>query len=142
MDREADFYELFDAQRRNRRVDLLVRAKHDRATREELNLFDAVRHRPVQSWLRIPVPRQRARAKKSKQQARIRHPQRQAQVQLRYREVEFRPPSNPLGKKALKRWVVHVQEPSPPDDAAPLEWFLLTTCAITTAEQAQECLRW
>jgi hypothetical protein len=31
----------------------LVRAKHDRATREEINLFDAVRHGPVQSPLRI-----------------------------------------------------------------------------------------
>ena len=142
MDREADFYELFDEQRRHRGVELLVRAKHDRATSEELNLFDAVRHSPVQSRLRIHVPRQSARAKKSKQKARIGHPQREAQVELRYREVEFRPPSNQPGKKALKLWVVHVLEPSPPDDAAPLEWFLLTTCAITTAEQAQECLRW
>ena len=42
MDREADFFELFDEQRRSRGVDLLVRAKHDRATSEELNLFEAV----------------------------------------------------------------------------------------------------
>ncbi|MEF8754679.1 MAG: transposase [Accumulibacter sp.] len=32
--------------------------------------------------------------------------------------------------------------PSPPADAEPLEWFLITTCEITTPEQAQECLRW
>jgi len=32
MDREADFFELFDEQRQGGRVDLLVRAKHDRAT--------------------------------------------------------------------------------------------------------------
>ena len=30
MDREADFFELFDAQRRIGRVDVLVRAKHNR----------------------------------------------------------------------------------------------------------------
>jgi len=38
--------------------------------------------------------------------------------------------------------VVHVLETSPPLDAQPVEWFLLTTCEITTTEQAQECLRW
>ena len=30
-DREADFFELFDEQRQHPRVDLLVRAKHNRA---------------------------------------------------------------------------------------------------------------
>ena len=142
MDREADFYELFDEQRRSCGVELLVRAKHDRATSEELNLFGAVRDSPVQSQLRIPVPRQSSRAKKSKQKARVGHEQRTAQVNLRYREVEFRPPSHHPGKKALKLWVVHVLEASPPADAQPVEWFLLTTCSITTAAQAQECLRW
>lgn len=142
MDREADFYELFDEQRRSGRVDLLVRAKHDRATSEELNLFESVRQSPVQSQLRIHVPRQSARAKKSKQQARAGREQRTAHVNLHYREVEFRPPSNHPGKEALRLWVVHVVEPSPPADAEPVEWFLLTTREITTAEQAQECLRW
>ncbi len=142
MDREADFYELFDEQRQSRGVELLVRAKHDRATSEELNLFDAVRDSPVQSQLRINVPRQSSRAKKSKQKARVGHAQRTAQVDVRYREVEFRPPSNHPGKEAIKLWVVHVLEASAPTDAEPVEWFLLTTCSITTAAQAQECLRW
>jgi len=142
MDREADFFELFDEQRQSGRVDLLVRAKHDRATSEVLNLFECVRQSPVQGQLRIHVPRQSARAKKSKQKARSGHEQRTAQVDLRYREVEFRPPSNHPGKKALTLRVVHVLESSPPADAEPVEWFLLTTCEITTAEQAQECLRW
>jgi len=119
MDREADFYELFDEQRRSRGVELLVRAKHDRATSEELDLFDAVRHSPVQSQLRIHVPRQSSRAKKSKQKARVGHEQRTAQVNLRYREVEFRPPSNHPGKQALRLWVVHVLEVSPPADVQP-----------------------
>src|SRR5450631_632338 len=83
MDREADFYELFDEQRRSRRVDLLVRAKHDRATSDELNLFESVRQSPAQGQLRINVPRQSSRAKKSKQKARPGHAQRKAQVELR-----------------------------------------------------------
>jgi hypothetical protein len=120
MDREADFFELFDAQRQNASVDLLVRAKHDRATSEELNLFESARQSPVQSQLLIHVPRQSARAKKSKHKARPGHEQRAAQVQLRYREVEFRPPSHHPGKKALKLWVVHVVEPTPPTEGEPL----------------------
>jgi hypothetical protein len=142
MDREADFFELFDEQRQSGRVDLLVRAKHDRTTGEELNLFEFVRQSPVQGQLRIHVPRQSARAKKSKQKARPGHEERAAHVDLRYCQVEFRPPSHLPGKKALKLTVVHVRESSAATDAQPLEWFLLTTCEITTAEQAQECLRW
>jgi hypothetical protein len=39
MDREADFFELFDEQRRNPCVELLVRAKHNRSTTGEGKLF-------------------------------------------------------------------------------------------------------
>ena len=70
------------------------------------------------------------------------HAQRKAQVELRYREIEFRPPSSQPAKEAIRLRVVHVLETSPPADVAPLEWFLQTICAITTPEQAQECLRW
>ena len=69
-DREADFFELFDEQRQSHKVDLLVRAKHDRSTSNELNLFESVRQSPIQSRLSINVPRQSARPKKSKQKAR------------------------------------------------------------------------
>ena len=141
-DREADFYELFDEQRRSRRVELLVRAKHDRATGEAVNLFESVRHSPVQSQLQIHVARQSARAKKSKQKACVGHDQRTAHVELRWREVQLLPGSKGRDKKALTLRVVHVLETSPPLDAQPVEWFLLTTCEITTTEQAQECLRW
>ena len=102
MDREADFYELFDEQRRSRRVELLVRAKHDRAIGEELKLFESVQHSPVQSQLQIHVPRQSARAKKSKQKARVGHEQRTAQVELRWRGVEFLPAFKRPDKKALR----------------------------------------
>jgi hypothetical protein len=142
MDREADFCELFEEQRRSRRVELLVRAKHDRATGEELKLFDSVRSSPVQSQLQIHVPRQSARAKKSKQKARVGHAQRTANVELRWLEVEFAPKSKRPDKQAFTLRVVHVLETSPPMDAEPVEWFLLTTCEISTAEHAQECLRW
>ena len=39
MDREADFFELFCEQRKTGKVDLLVRAKHDRTIDEGICIF-------------------------------------------------------------------------------------------------------
>ncbi len=142
MDREADFFELFDEQRQTRRVDLLVRAKHNRCTNDDLNLFESVRQSPAHSQLRIPVPRQSARPKKSKQKARNQQAQRTAEVALRHRRIEFRPPPYHKEKEPITLWVVHVIETSPPADGKPIEWFLLTTREITAVEDAQDCLRW
>lgn len=142
MDREADFFELFDEQRQRARVDLLIRAQHDRCTGEALRLFESARQSPVQGRLNITVPRQSARAKKSKQKARAPRKQRCAAVALRYRRVDLPPPLAHKGKAPITLWVVHVRETAPPEDAKALEWFLLTTREITTVEQAQECLRW
>jgi hypothetical protein len=142
MDREADFFELFDEQRKSGRVDLLVRAKHDRVTSGQCHLFECARSSPVQARMRIDVPRQSARPKKSKQKVRAGHPRRTAQVALRYREIEFRPPARHHAKQPIKLWVVHVGETRRPRNAEPVEWFLLSTCPITSPAQAQECLRW
>ena len=141
-DREGDFYELFDEQRASGCVDLLVRAKHDRSTSGPLKLFESLRQAPAQGRLRIDVPRQSERPKKSKQKARPKVDARKADVELRYQQVELRPPAEHKDKKPIVLWAVHVMETSPPAGAPALEWFLLTTIAITSDEQAQECLRW
>lgn len=142
MDREADFFELFEEQRRKRRVDLLVRAKHNRRVGGDLKFFDLLRERPAQERLQIPVPRQSARPKKSKQKAREQRPQRVAEVALHYQQVEFRPTSHVKDQPPFTLWAVHVREEAPPEGCKPLEWFLLTTREIATSEDAQECLRW
>ena len=142
MDREADFFELFEEQRRKRRVDLLVRAKHDRNLGDNLKFFEVMRESPAQDHLQIPVPRQSARPKKSKQQAREAQPQRVAEVALHYRQVEFRPSSHVKETTPFTLGVVHVREENPSDGVKPLEWFLLTTRQVATSEDAQECLRW
>lgn len=142
MDREADFFELFEEQRRKRRVDLLVRAKHDRNLGEDLKFFEVMRESPAQDQLQIAVPRQSARPKKSKQQAREGQLQRVAKVALHYRQVEFRPSTHVKDASPFTLGVVHVREEAPPEGAKPLEWFLLTTREVTTSEDAQECLRW
>jgi len=146
MDREADFFELFDEQRKKPRVELLVRAKHDRKTvgktDAELTLFDAVRQSPVKSRFLLPVKRQSARPKRSRQKARDPVEPRTAQVELRYHPVTLRPPCSQGDKLAVKLWVVHVREASPPADTEPVEWFLLTTCKLGNVEDALACVRW
>lgn len=142
-DREADFFELFDEQRKNPRVELLIRAKHDRnITQEPHKLFAAVRETPAVSRVHVPVPRKSARTKKSKQKACVMRCERLADVTLRYMPVQLVPSHYHADKAPVDIWVVHAVEENPPLGAEPLEWFLLTTLALTSGEDAQQCLRW
>lgn len=145
MDREADFFELFDEQRQTGKVDLLVRARHDRSIdKEGAHLFESIRNSEPCGEMVIRVPRQSTRSKKSKQQAKPGHSQRNATVALHFQDFELRPGTQPLqrDKAPIKLKVVHVQETLVPEDDDPVEWFLLTTCDVSTAEQAQQMLSW
>ncbi len=142
-DREADFFELFDEQRQHPRVDLLVRAKHNRhLASEPTKLFEAVRQAPVVADVRVPVPRQSARPKRSKQQARPKRPGRVADFAVRAVRVRLLPPEAHRAKAPIDVWIVHACEQTPPPETKPLEWFLLTTLDCSSAEQAITCLRW
>lgn len=142
MDREADFFELFDEQRRNPSVELLVRAKHNRTTTEEGKLFDAVKQTQVRANLRISVKRQSARPKKSKQKARPGRCARTAETSVRYKQVELRPPDYHKDKPPIVLWIVHVVEDNPPEGDEGIEWYLLTTMKIESVQDAERCLRW
>lgn len=151
MDREADFFELFDAWRSGdgneggspkRAIDLLVRARYNRRTSGEKKLFDFVEASAVRARLEIFVSRQSARPKRSKQKARPKREERTAACVLRYRPVELRPPPYHGDKAPIGLWIIHVAEEEAPQGVRPLEWFLLTTRAVTTAEEAEQCLAW
>lgn len=143
LDREADFFELFDDQRCNcSKVELLVRAKYNRVIAGEHKLFDAARQSPVLAQVNIKVPRQSARAKKSKQKARVSRPARSAEVSVRYLQIEINPPLQMKEKEPVTVWLVHVREENPPADADALEWFLLTTCEIKSVDDALNCMKW
>jgi hypothetical protein len=45
-------------------------------------------------------------------------------------------------REPITLWMVHVREDLPPEDAKPLEWFLLTTGKIGSTEDAAVRLRW
>ena len=142
-DREADFFELFDEQRQNPCVDLLIRARYNRnITEEPFKLFAAVAQAPVQSRVRLHLPRQSARPKKSKQQARSKRPKRTAEMALRSIPIQLRPAHYHADRELIEIRVIHALEENPPPNTKPVEWFLLTTINITSAEDAEQCLRW
>jgi len=142
-DREADFFEMFDEQRQNPRVDLLIRAQYDRnITEEPFKLFAAVRRMPVESRIRVHIPRQSARPKRSKQKARPKRPGRTAELAVRYMRIQLRAPKYHKEKEPIDIWIVHALEENPPEEAKAVEWFLLTTIDIRSAEDAERCLRW
>jgi hypothetical protein len=143
LDREADFYELFDDQRCNcSKVDLLVRAQHNRSTTAEHRLFETARQAPVQARVNIKVPRQSARQKKSKQKARPKRSARIAEVSVRYVRVEINPPSYMKDKESISVWVVHVREDTHPAGTEALEWSLLRTFEIKSVDDALNCVKW
>ncbi|MFV2045420.1 MAG: IS4 family transposase, partial [Anaerolineales bacterium] len=142
-DREADFFELFDEQRQNPCVDLLIRAQYNRNLSEEpFKLFAAVRQAPVQSRVRVHIPRQGARAKKSKQKARPKRPGRLAELAVRAMRIQLRPAHYHVDKGPIELWVVHALEENPPANTQAVEWFLLTTINIASSADAEQCLRW
>jgi hypothetical protein len=141
MDREADFFELFDAHRANPSVDLLIRASHNRVIGGGEKLFDRLRASPAQGEIALTVKRQSARPKRSKQKASPARARREARLELHYDAIEFCPPAYHKDKPPLQLWAVHVLEMNAPANAKPIEWCLLSSREITCMADAEQCLR-
>lgn len=148
MDREADFFELFDRHREKPNVDLLIRAQYNRVIAApagqpaaKSKLFDRLRDSKVHGTLKLRIDRQSARPKRAKQKARARRAARDATLALHYERIEFPPPSNLKDRAPLVLWVVLAREKQPPAGVKPLEWCLLTSREIRQADDAAQCLK-
>ena len=131
-DREADIYELFElALRDSRGPKLLVRAEHDRLLDDgQGHLWAMLASQPVVGTQDIQVPRRGT------------HPARVAQLQIRLAPVTLKPPQAKPQLPCLHVWAVLAQESNPPPRVAPLEWMLLTTCVVDSADSAIEKAGW
>ena len=145
-DRESDIFELFDARRcQGSRVDLLVRAKHNRCLDDsDKKLFDQLEVSPVKAEVSIQVPRQRERKGKPSNPGRKALPARSAQVEVRFQKVSICAPATPQtkGKKSIGLFAIHLLEKDPPPEATRIKWVLLTTMEIHSLKQAMKCVRW
>jgi hypothetical protein len=131
-DREADVYDLF-LQERPSGVDLLVRASWNRRVdHPERYLWDKVAAPPAVATLTVRVPRREAQ------------PARQATVTVRWSLVLLCPPTHRRAEKlpTLALWAVLAREDHPPAGVEPIEWLLLTTCAVHTTEDAVARVDW
>ncbi len=141
MDREADVYAVFAEQRRLGSVELLVRAQHNRALGKGApKLFEAVRGEAAQGRLEIHVARLSARRSSRGQKGKEAREERTAPVELRWQGVAL---PDPDGRgEALRLNLVHVREETAPAGAERLEWFLLTTLAVASRQDAERVLEW
>jgi hypothetical protein len=63
-------------------------------------------------------------------------------LELRYQRIQLCPAKYHSDKDPIDIWVVHAVESAPPEGTEAVEWFLLTTIDMTSAEDAVRCLRW
>jgi hypothetical protein len=132
-DRESDIYELFElAARTEHGPGLLVRAEHDRKVLDEQkHLWPAVQAQPLAATQVLAVPRQGNRAR------------REATLEIRWAALTLCPPQHlGRGKAPIAVWAVLAHERDAPAGVKPLQWMLLTTVPVDSAEQAIERLQW
>lgn len=121
MDPEADCFELFDAQRRHDRVELLMRARHDRNLEGNgPNLFAALAEGPAAGCMEVEIA----------------HQKRLAVCELRFRLLTV--PATRGDAAPITAYGVHLVEREPPDGEEAVEWQLLTTVPVADTADAAE----
>lgn len=154
-DSEADIYELVCEPRGEMQpVHWLIRACQDRALEGEPDsdatraLRESVLATPLLYQVDLKVRGRKAKTAAEDRTRRQNRETRQATVEVRAATVTLRPPWRPDRQlPPVTVNVVLVTEPHPPEGAPPIEWILVTTLPIETAEQVRKvveyyCVRW
>lgn len=132
-DREADFYDLFAAPRRAG-SHLLIRAKPRRRVRQvERLLGRTVRAAEAAGTMTVELRRGDDR------------PPRKAVLTIRFATVDIAPPSTHVRRKELphlRLTAILAEEENPPAGQEPVRWWLLTTLAISTLDDAMRVVGW
>ncbi|WP_245314323.1 IS4 family transposase, partial [Rhizobium sp. R634] len=125
-DRESDIYEAFT--RRPANVELVVRAAKDRSFgKDQPSLFAMADALPVAAKLAFTLPAKPGRK------------QRDTQLAIRFSPVALPPPKNGIYKKTpdgVRLYLVDVRETAAPAGETPIHWRLLTTYAVSEADEA------
>lgn len=132
-DQEADLFELL-AMPRRAETDLLVRAHHNRKLvtgSAERTMRQAVESSPVIGTRAIDIPRADDRAART------------AHLSVRVARVMVAPPTAQQHRLLpVQLSVLLLSEEHPPPQVDPIEWLLVTTLLVTTAEEAFTCVRY
>jgi hypothetical protein len=129
-DQEADLYD--HLARRPSEVDLLVRARHDRALADGGSLYAEAAGWPIHTQALVAVA-SRGPGDKG----------RVAQVAICSRRVDVARPASAdaKGPASLELGLVEVRELNPPSGVKPLLWRLATTLPVDGSQAAQEVVR-
>jgi hypothetical protein len=142
MDREADFFGLFDAWRQQPCAHhLVVRALCNHRTGGEQKLFDLVAASPLKREETVEIPRKSSRPKHGKKPPTPAREKRRATLHLRYLPATLLPPEYGVNhhQPAVPITIVHIREAEAPADGSErIEWYLLTTCPVATPEEASQ----
>jgi hypothetical protein len=125
-DREAEVYDLL-ARERPPGVDVLIRAAWDRGvTQPEYYVWATGAACPVEATSTVQVPRRGA------------PPARTATLAIRWCPLTLCPPRHRQREQlpAVPLWAVQALEEAPPTGTEPIEWRLVTTCAVHTLAEA------
>ena len=130
-DREADIFE-YILEARTRGLDVVVRAKENRALDQEVQrLWPHMHLRPKAGTIEIQVPRHG------------RQPARTATMSVHFGEVTLAPPKDKQKLPPIRMWAVFTREELPPNGVKqPLEWMLLTTVPVTGLVDALGRVQW
>jgi hypothetical protein len=130
-DREADIYELFLEATKEAAPKLLVRAEKSRKRKVDHEfLWDYMTRQEIMVSHKIHVPRQGSRS------------ERDSWLDIRFAEVTLNPVKG--YNTPITVWLVYAVEhlKFTPANAEPLEWMLLTTMEVKSAEDAIEKVDW
>ncbi len=133
-DREGDLYELFVqalSVPKESKVELLVRARHDRKLAEgPATLWQEVARQPVAATLKVRVGRHGDQ------------PSRLASLHIRFCAVQLKAPKRKASEPSLQLWAIEAREVRPPKGITPILWRLLTTLPVFSAAEAIERVKW
>lgn len=148
-DSEADIYELFCEPQGEQPVQWLIRAGQDRSVQPEADDEPATRWRaaveaqPALLAKEITVRGRQSLIAGETRARRQPRENRRAQVEVRATTVTLNGVRRPGGKlPAVTANVVQVREVEPPADDVPVEWLLVTTLPIKTAEDVRRIVEY
>ncbi len=136
---EGDIFELFlDAEPTRKRVGVLVRAMYNRRLQgKERKLFGEFKASRNGAQIEVVIPRQRWKQAKRGKPEQKSMPGRQAVLTVRFQEVTVQSTRSDLRSKGgITLWGVYAREEHPPAGAKRVEWLLLTTERVETAQDA------
>ena len=138
MDREGDSFALFDAQRHQDRVEILVRAQPKRRLTDGRKLGETLVATPAAGTVRIEIKKVTARPKSRGTPARPGRSYRIADAEVRFCQVTL--PPTIKGADPVTMYGVHIRELAPPKGEKAITWYLLTSVEVNTLEEALQII--